>query len=958
MAQPLAVDESPSLSASDALHLAMEQQTEGCDPHTSSNSPGSNPVVMHNVERISTLPSSASSPSNTTMQIDHEDENASLLHTASQHSAIEQQHEGREPDDFLHVEDESTQSYFPPFFPVDSIHPGTYQQQEYSPSHSSSGEFSPTIMLNVRFPPTSNTFAQEIETNHRFFFSLSDPSQSSIMLRRNAHAVTGRSSNSTSEGLQNLNPQRVKQLISSLGFDDDRSEMLFKLVIATARFDSTDSLLATQIPEADALRGALDSLMFAPNSASTDEHPTAAPAEEGGLPGNSNDNPNGDLVFDTNAAKNIGLKSHEPRPNSPPLLWSTAAVEESLDPNAEGPKRYTVAEFINTIVKKRIQVGSVTDQDWWIEEVRVAIINRLKRDASEEDLMPEDDPTPEEALKPEVDPTPEEALKPQDGPTHEAALKPQDDPTHEKHVSREEDAKEVDMAGEAAIKKVKSRADTSKADAQRWKEQGPAGWLKRDDGTDMNAEEIDEECARLDAMIRMSRNEVEEKAASFMFNNIDLKDKGFWNFVRSSKEKERTQDPNPNQGQKEKADVSTHDDDGQPSQKKKGSRKNKNKNRKAKKNAAKVADSEVAPEELCDTETFPKFLDLPTEAMNNVLGFLLVVRQDLVPFHYVKGKVVKNIGLREKPELNILLALCSTKDRKIKKCQDDAKNTLYRHNTFSIRKPNELIMFLGTIGGDNLARMELGKNLMPAKTFFNQKRRFRLELDWLARWGNDLLSVMQGRNIFRQDFAAENSGDDLTCEPTDVEKALKTMVEVMKDEGMMYEVAKDNGSGSRHIPMRLENLDFGETFSLEETVESMSEKWKRKGREAGRGSEERSQTSAYGKIFLEMIMARSGDDEEDVLSEDSGFYSPSVYSERGKNLPCKAKYSIDIIRWRWRPRDSGQHFDINAGFQLRSRARDYGVDGSISWYVLHPTLQVLLRSVGLPSLIYDIGARE
>ena len=881
MAQPLAVAESPSLSASDALHPAMEQQTEGYDPHASSNSPDSNPVIMHNIERGSTLPSPNSSPSNSIMQINHEDENASLFQTASQHSAMEQQHEGREPDNFLHVEDESTQSYFPAFFPVESTTPDTYlqQEQEYSPSHSSSGEFSPTIMLTVRFPPTSNTFAQEVESNHRFSFSLSDPSQSSIMLRRNAHAVTGRSS-ASQEGPQNPNSQRVKQLISSLGFDDDRSEMLFKLVIATARFDSTESLLATPIPEADALRGALDSLMFAPNSPSNDKYPAAAPAEESVQSGNSNDNPSGDLVFDTNAAKNIGLKSDEPRPKSPPLLWSSAAVEESLDPDEEGPKQYTVAEFINTIVKKRIQVGSVTDEDWWIEEVRVAIINRLKRDASEEDLMPEDDPTPEEALKPKDDPTPEEALK------------PEGDPTHEEHVSREENAKEVGTAGKAAIKEVKSRADTSKADAQRWKEQGPAGWLKRDDGTDMNEEEIDEECARLDAMIRKSRNEVEEKEASFMFNNIDLKDKGFWNFVRASKQKEQAQDPNSNQGQEENAAVSAHDDDGQSSQKKKGSRKNKNRNRKAKKNAARGADSEIAPEESCDTETFPKFLDLPTEARNNVLGFLLVVRQDLVPFHYVKGKVVKNIGLREKPELNILLALCSTKDKKIKKCQDDAKNMLYHHNTFLIRKPNELIMFLGTIGSDNLARMELGKNLMLTETFFDQKRRFRLEMDWLARWGEDLLSAMKGRNIFRQDFAAENSEDDLTCEPTDVEKALKTMVEVMKDEGKMNEMAKDNGSGSGHIPMRLQNLDFGETFTLEETVESMSEKWKRKGREAGRGVEERSQTSAYGKIFLETIMTRSGDEEEDVLSEDSGFYSPSVYSERGKNL--LAQQSIQL----------------------------------------------------------------
>ena len=408
MAQQLAADESPSLSASDALHPAMEQQTEGYDPHTNSNSPGSSPIIMHNIERVSALPTPTSSPLHSMMQINHEDENASLLQSASQHSAMEQQREGREPNNFLHVEDESSPSYFPSFFPVDTIYQSTYQPQEYSPSHSSSGEFSPTIMLTVRFPPPSNTFAQEVENNNNFYFSLSDPSQSNIMLRRNAHAVVGHNSTSqsasTSQGAsQNLNPQRVKQLINSLGFDDDRSEMLFKLVIATAQFDSTESLLATQVPEADALREALGSIMFAPNSPSTDDHPTTAPAEEGFLPGNSNDNPNRDLVFDTDAAKNNALKSHEPRPNSPPLLWSTAAVEESLAPDAKDPKHYTVAEFINTIVEKRIQVGSVTDEDWWIEEVRVAIINRLKRDASEEDLMPEDGPTHEEALKPEDD---------------------------------------------------------------------------------------------------------------------------------------------------------------------------------------------------------------------------------------------------------------------------------------------------------------------------------------------------------------------------------------------------------------------------------------------------------------------------------------------------------------------------------------------------------------------------
>ncbi|KAL9070197.1 MAG: hypothetical protein Q9161_005031 [Pseudevernia consocians] len=712
------------------------------------------------------------------------------------------------------------------------------------------------------------------------------------MLRRNAHtesASTGRRSTSQ-ESMQNVNPKRVKQLINDLGFDDQRSEMLYKLVIATAAFHNTETIPTSPAPEenanADAVREALGSLMFAPKSASPLGSPTATTSEEDFLAGNSTDILTRTLLFDANAAENLGSCPLEPRFDSPPLIWSTAAAEESLDPNAEDPTYFTIAEFINTIVEEGLEVESVTDQDWWIEEVRVAILNHLKHDASAEDISAEEDSNG-------VVVTEEEAT--------------------------EENFNEVVVTKEEATEQVKAREDTSKSDLQRWKEQGPDGWLKRHDGTDMNEEEIGEECDRWDAMVRTAKSEKEaEEPAPWLGNNLDLKDKDFWKFVRSSKQKEPTQDSISTQGQDEKASVSTHDQDQKGSQrkKKKGSKKKKNKNRKAKKNALKGGNPEDMSEEVRDIETFPDFLDLPTQVRNKVLGFVLVVHQELVPYHYVNGKVVKNVGLREKPELNILLALCSSKDKKIKKCLDDAKNILYRDNIFSIRKPNDLIIFLGTIGGDNVARMKMGKNLLLTDTFFDKRRQCVLEMKWLARWGKDLLFAMKGHSIVRSDIVADSLEDDLTCEPTDIEKALKSMVEVMKDEGKTYEMLKENGNGNGSVssPMRLQSLDLGEKFELlaeqiknmglaigdgkvtkfdtaqmpemdapEEAVESMSEKWKRKAREAGRNMQEEDEVNGYGELFLKVVISLEEEDEEDILSQDSGFYTPSVYSEHGTN---------------------------------------------------------------------------
>ena len=876
----------------------MEQQLEARDSPTNAISPGSNTVLQLTFEDAG-LSSSTSSDSNTISQLDYEDERTPLLLSVSQRSNNVQQHEERVPNHRAsskspRVEEESTQA-----FSSGPVPSGIEQQHEHSPPSLSSSD----IQHSIENDSASNIFVQQVKPQQDRLAFLFDPSQSSIMIRRNAQAESaseGRSSISE-EGIQNVNPKRVKQLISSLGFDDERSEMLYKLVIATAPFYRTEApqvppVLQESDPKADALRESLGNLMFAPKSAAPVGSPTAETAKEDFSAGVSTENPTGSLLFDADAAENLGSYPLGSRSESPPLLWSTAAAEESLDPNAEDPTYFTVAEFINTIIEKGIQVESVTDEDWWIEEVRVAILDRLKHDAAAEDL-----------------PNEEEVFLDEDLPNKE-------DPT------AEEDAKEVVVTKDGATEQVKARGDTSESDLQRWKKQGPDGWLKRDDGTDMNEDEIDEECARWDAMVRKARqNKVAEKGGPSLGKNLDLKDKGFWEYVRSSRQKEQAQGSISTHGQDEKASVSTQDQEEKMSQKKSGGKKNKNKNknknRKAKKNALKGENSGSMSEEVRGMEIFPHFLDLPTQVRKKVLNLVLMVHQELIPYHYVKGKVIKNIGVRKKPELNILLALCSSKDKKVKRCLDDAKNVLYRGNTFSIRKPNELIMFLGTIGADNIARLKMGENLLLTDTFFDKRRQYILETKWLARWGKDLLFAMKGYNIFRSDIAAETSEEDLTCEPTDIEKALKSMTEVMKHEGEMYEMLNENGNGSGCSPIRLQSLDLGEDFdSLAEqiktmglavnddeitksdaasmlgtevpdgSVESISEKWKRKAREAGKDVQGAGEAKGYGELFLEMV-TNLDEDEEDVLSQDSGFYTPSVYSEHCKKPTFQCKVS-------------------------------------------------------------------
>ena len=478
----------------------MEHQVEGRDACINSSSPAPDTVTQSSIEG-DILSSSSTLGSFTTLQLDHEDEGTLLSLSASQHSTIEHQLEGREPNPGAasnppHVEDESARRSFSGQMHSDTEHHHKHRRSSFS----TSGKIGPVIQHSVRVHFTSNTFAQQVKIQQQRPFLLSDPAKSSIMLHRNHHAesTSAGSSSISKETLHNVNPKRVSQLISTLGFDDQMSEMFHELVLATAPFYDTDPPSTqpapeTSSPKADAVREALDTLTFEPKSASSSVSPSATAPDDGSLVGDSSENPTANFLFDAKAAENLESHPLEAGSNSPPLLWSTAAAEESLDPNADDPTYFTVDGFVNTIVENKIQVDSVTDEDWMIEEMRVAILERLKDDISEDDLTDEED-------------------------------------SDEADVIDDEATEEV-KAGEIKVEEIKAekvnaKEDTPESNLQRWEEQGPEGWLKKEDGTDMNEEEIDEECARWDAMVREAENEKEAGKVSGCYTPSVYSDDG------------------------------------------------------------------------------------------------------------------------------------------------------------------------------------------------------------------------------------------------------------------------------------------------------------------------------------------------------------------------------------------------------------------------------------------------
>ena len=81
-------------------------------------------------------------------------------------------------------------------------------------------------------------------------------------------------------------------------------------------------------------------------------------------------------------------------------------------------------------------------------------------------------------------------------------------------------------------------------------------------------------------------------------------------------------------------------------------------------------------------EDFHRFLEMPQQALTAFMCTVLKVSgEELVPYHYVAGKVIKNPdgtrrGLRKKPQMEVLMALNAVHHKSVRMALDAARNVL------------------------------------------------------------------------------------------------------------------------------------------------------------------------------------------------------------------------------------------------------------------------------------------
>lgn len=309
-------------------------------------------------------------------------------------------------------------------------------------------------------------------------------------------------------------------------------------------------------------------------------------------------------------------------------------------------------------------------------------------------------------------------------------------------------------------------------------------------------------------------------------------------------------------------------------------------------------------------------------------------------------------------------------------------------------------MFMNAIGWTNITRMKFAKNLVVSSTFFRHKQ--SLELKWLVTWHPELRGAMKGMELVTPEWKPEDIDEDY--EPPEVEKALKTIVEVMDESDQLDAKIAENNNGK--IPSRIQTLDLGESFesissriqsmglddatcgALEDTVEvaesdgnddseeiNIKDK-KVKGKEEGTTSlinkidhavdewgEWYWDAASYEPRTDEMI---ARDEDEDATSEDSGYYSPVLYDDDGK-LHHHLSHEQSIIIAMTDEEDSSVQVEDNASISETcsisttncsklEREANYLFETHAGMYF--SILQILLRAIRSSPLIYDIGPSQ
>ncbi len=310
-------------------------------------------------------------------------------------------------------------------------------------------------------------------------------------------------------------------------------------------------------------------------------------------------------------------------------------------------------------------------------------------------------------------------------------------------------------------------------------------------------------------------------------------------------------------------------------------------------------------------------------------------------------------------------------------------------------------MFMNAIGWTNIARMKFAENLVISSTFFS-KHKQSLELKWLVKWHPELRGAMKGIELITPEWKPEDIDEDY--EPPEVEKALKIMGEVMDDSNQLDAKITKNNDGD--TPSRIQTLDLGESFesissriqsmglddgtseALGDTIKAAESDGKDDNEEIntkdkkGEGKEEGATSlvhevehamnewgewywdaAAYEPRTDEMI---TRDEDEDAASEDSGYYSPVLCDDHGKLYRHISHEQSIITAITGEAESSGQAWD-NASIsescsismtncsKLEREVMDlFETHAGIYFSIL----QIFLRPVRSPPLIYDIGPSQ
>ncbi|KAL9129020.1 MAG: hypothetical protein Q9217_002422 [Psora testacea] len=199
--------------------------------------------------------------------------------------------------------------------------------------------------------------------------------------------------------------------------------------------------------------------------------------------------------------------------------------------------------------------------------------------------------------------------------------------------------------------------------------------------------------------------------------------------------------------------------------------------------------------------------------------------KEVVPYGYWKDKCSRG---KRKPLVEVMVALCTSRNRKAIETLEMARCALYTQNRFTFSHPKQLLRFLGSIGRKNIRRLSFEGNIKVARSFFTVRKTYDLEMLWLQRWTNELRKCMKATgkpsadtgqclqgNLSRNDEAnPREEGEDLW-------RAIMAINEVLNDAEKMDEMLNpasgiDQGTGGRtsaEARMRIQTLDLGGKFA-------------------------------------------------------------------------------------------------------------------------------------------------